>query len=154
MTIDTRCGDDSSIFDPGTTPTGRASRIAATYQEWIADYVKRSPVVLGKCREAVARMRRAFPELAEVRGHVYCVWGKRGHFWAVAPDGAIVDPTRAQFPGPITYEPWESGDAVRVGKCMNCGEEIWAEVSDLRSVPHREFCGEVCEAAMARFLSY
>jgi hypothetical protein len=57
--------------------------------------------------------------------------GKRGHVWLVNPDGDVVDPTRGQFPGDITYEPWEPGDEVRVGTCMQCGAGIWRKVPSL-----------------------
>jgi hypothetical protein len=121
-----------------------------TYSEWIAAYVERhNGAVLGLCRQAVVEMRETFPELTEVRGHVYCAWGKRGHAWLVDPAGEIVDPTRAQFPGIIQYEPWKPGDEVRVGKCMECGDDIWRPIQSLDEDPgHASVCSKECEDAL------
>jgi hypothetical protein len=102
------------------------------YQEWAERFARRNDgIVLGACRKAVKEMIQAFPELHEVLGHVQCSWGRRGHAWCIDEGGEIVDPTRAQFPGPITYEPWQPGQAVRVGRCMNCGMDIWREATTL-----------------------
>lgn len=118
------------------------------YDEWIRNYTEdgKKPV-LGKCREAVVEMIQQFPELKEVRGHVLVMgWGMRGHAWCVDPDGIIVDPTKSQFPIIIVYEPWVPGTEVRVGKCMECGSEIWAPVFNLEETPARKtFCSEECE---------
>jgi hypothetical protein len=125
-----------------------------TYDDWIREYfTSQSGILLGKCREAVTEMRKAFPELAEVRGHVTCAWGRRGHFWATAPDGTIVDPTRAQFPGPVEYEAWNPGQTVRVGRCMNCGEDIWREVTDLSQVRREEVCGDACSRELEAYFN-
>lgn len=133
-----------------TTAAGRW----AIYQVWIDRYVaKHGGAVLGLCREAVQEMLVDHPELREVRGHVYCAWGRRGHAWLVDEAGDVVDPTRAQFPGPITYEPWKPGDTVLVGSCMDCGEEIWVAVQSLDEDPgHPTFCSEACEQATLRSL--
>jgi hypothetical protein len=126
--------------------------IAARYAEWIAAYsIRQDGILLGKCREAVADMLAAFPELREVRGHVHCMWGKRGHFWTQDLDGSIVDPTRAQFPGGIEYEPWVEGSEVRVGKCMNCGADIWEQVKDLLHVETNSICGPDCERELEHY---
>lgn len=106
------------------------------YWAWIGEYVERhggNP--LGLCVNACKEMSEAFPELVTVRGHVYCSWGKRGHVWLTDPDGNIVDPTRAQFPDPIHYEPWAPGEEVRVGTCMNCGDGIWRALKTLDEDP-------------------
>lgn len=121
------------------------------YAGWIRGYEVRTPALLGRCRDAVVEMRSAFPELTEVRGHVFCAWGRRGHAWLVTSDGTIVDPTRGQFPGPVEYEPWKPGDTVRVGKCMNCGDEIWRPAQTLAEEPKRESaCSGDCEAELMR----
>jgi hypothetical protein len=123
-----------------------------TYGEWIAEYVRRHDgAVLGKCRDAVTEMRAAFPELTEKRGHVYVMgWGKRGHAWLVDPGGFVVDPTASQFPGIMLYEEWQPGDEVRVGKCMNCGDDIWEAIQSLDVDPgRRSVCSPACENALA-----
>lgn len=69
----------------------------------------------------------------------------RGHAWLVDAIGNVVDPTRDQFPGPIEYEEWKPGDVVRVGKCMNCGEEIWEPVESLgETPPQKSVCSLKC----------
>lgn len=122
------------------------------YAAWIEAYViQQDGKLLGKCHDAVEAMRTVFPELTIVRGHVHdAQWGKRGHFWLIditaGRSGEIVDPTASQFPMLIDYEPWRPGDDVRVGKCMECGEEIWTAMQDLNHPPRsRWFCTRECE---------
>lgn len=119
------------------------------YSHWIEAYVAREKHVLGQCMKASEEMQKVFPELELVRGHVYVPgWGKRGHVWLQTKEGAIVDPTASQFPEILEYEPWRPGDEVLVGKCMECGDEIWAEVNDLGEPGHaRSFCDTNCESA-------
>jgi hypothetical protein len=106
-----------------------------TYAEWIADYVTRHKgYVRGLCISACAEMRAAFPELTEVRG-----WANNDeHAWLVAPDGAVVDPTVSQFVGwgTIAYRPFKPGDTVRVGRCHQCGDAIFARVERLDDPAH------------------
>ena len=122
-----------------------------TPDEWIEAYLERHHgKVLGRCKEACQEMAKAFPDLRIARGHVYCVWGQRGHWWLVDRDGAVVDPTASQFPGIFEYDEWEPGKEVRVGKCMECGEEIWRSVQTLDEHPGVvSFCDENCYAAFA-----
>lgn len=121
------------------------------YAAWIARFTSGCST-LGKCHLAAVEMVSAFPELRLARGHVNDAhWGKRGHFWCVAPDGAIVDPTASQFPALMEYEEWKSGDEVRVGRCMNCGEDIWRPMTSLDQPPNNEtFCDDDCYRDMAR----
>ena len=118
-----------------------------THDEWIAAFAARhNGALLGRCRQAVAEMVAAFPELREVRGHVFVPgWGQRGHAWCVDASGAIVDPTRAQFPAVLAYEAWEPGDKVRAGTCRDCGDGIWAALQSLDDTPRcPDFCSEEC----------
>lgn len=90
------------------------------YRRWIADHVLSDPC--GKCAEITRYMVDAFPELKRVRGHYVCpVDGRFTHWWLVAPDGRIVDPTSQQFAskGTGTYEPHVGPDPT--GRCLNCG---------------------------------
>lgn len=121
------------------------------YADWIKDYAFRAGgYVLGKCKDAAKEMASAFPELTVTRGHVQCSWGKRGHWWLLDPEGTIVDPTASQFPDIFEYEQWQPGDTVRVGKCMECGDEIWAPVFELDSEPPQQsICSSACEEAFA-----
>lgn len=94
----------------------------ADYSAWISEHVSKT---YGTCAEVTLAMQQAFPELKRVRGHYYCaIWGQRAHWWLVAPDGSIVDPTKDQFPtkGTGFYEPWTEGAKEPTGICMNCGE--------------------------------
>lgn len=127
-----------------------------TYDEWIAAYADRARAakssVFGRCREATDEMAAAFPELRRTPGHVLVLdWGRRAHWWLVAPDGSVVDPTAAQFPAIIEYEPFEPGVEVRVGRCMNCGEDLYAYPQSLdEQLTKPMFCGDVCASEMAR----
>lgn len=121
------------------------------YKAWIKEHVRRHRhSVLGLCNEAVKEMKKAFPELEKVPGHVEDMyWGRRGHVWLKAEDGTIVDPTASQFPAIMEYIPWKPGDVVRVGKCMNCGEEIWRPVQRLDVAPAVvSACSKECEEAV------
>ena len=109
-----------------------------TYAEWIADYERRELAavrligaddctleerlvfaVRGRCATASAAMVAVFPELRRVRGHYNGV----PHWWCVAPDGTIVDPTARQFVPGGTYVEYHGPDPL--GKCMNCGALVW-----------------------------
>lgn len=119
------------------------------YENWISDYLDRTEFVLGECKKATQEMKEAFPELEIVKGHVYTSWGRRGHWWLTGPDGDVVDPTVTQFGVVFEYEPWEPGGEVYVGKCMNCGEEVWQCVDSL-DVDHRLGFSGVCSALCER----
>ena len=92
------------------------------YEKWIKANVPENP--FGQCKRVCENMVVAFPELRMVRGHYYdMVWGERGHWWLVTPNGETVDPTAAQFPtkGHGVYVEWNEGDEEPTGKCPNCG---------------------------------
>lgn len=129
-----------------------APPVEPRYLEWIADYERRTPIMLGRCKEAVAEMAAAFPELTQVPGHVYVArWGQRGHWWLTTPTGVILDPTASQFPHIHGYEPWRPGTEVRVGRCMECGTDLYAAVDSLDvEPPHRSMCDEKCAEAFER----
>lgn len=92
--------------------------------EYIGWVVKNVPDPTGKCVEVTMAMVMTFPELNRVRGHFIEPSGKEWpHWWCVAEDGTIVDPTRAQFPEdwPDHYVPWVEGSQEPTGRCPNCG---------------------------------
>jgi hypothetical protein len=128
---------------------------AANYSAWIKAYVLRqNDALLGKCRPACEEMLLTFPELKIVRGHVYdAYWGKRGHFWLVTEDAKIIDPTRGQFPArSIQYEAWNPDVPVRVGKCQECGTEIFKCVETLNEKPKVEsVCSAECEQKLRNY---
>lgn len=117
--------------------------------QWIEDYVaKRAGFVRGLCQYATAEMVEVFPELRRVAGLVR--WTAPNgrevideHWWCVASDGAIVDPTEEQFYGPVEYEELDlrnPADVARIptGKCMDCGAYVYNGDT---------FCNEKCERA-------
>jgi len=117
------------------------------YEDWIRAEVPADPI--GLCAAITATMAEEFPELRRVRGHYHCpMWGRRAHWWLVAPDGRVVDPTVAQFPsrGTGEYEPWPEGAPEPTGKCLNCGEYTYGG---------RSACTDECEAALvAEYAGY
>lgn len=124
------------------------------YETWIAEYAARAKLY-GQCEPATKEMAAAFPELSIVRGHVIDGrWGKRAHWWLVTPAGEIVDPTAAQFPALFEYEPWSPGQEVRVGRCMNCGDDIYLAVDTLDIEPPQKcICSEACARAFDAYLA-
>jgi len=120
------------------------------YRVWIQEYEARCGALLGRCAKATGEMVCVFPELRRASGYALTLWGRRAHWWCVAPDGEIIDPTENQFPLPVAeYIEWRPGDEVCVGKCMNCGEEIWRAVQSLDG-ERATICGEMCRAVLDR----
>jgi len=104
------------------------------YSAWIMANVTGDPH--GTCKQVTERMALAFPELHRVRGHYCCpIEGRQTHWWLVAPDGAVIDPTRTQFAseGHGVYEPHIGAEPT--GKCLNCGEYAY---------DHATFCSSTC----------
>ena len=78
----------------------------------------------GRCYEMASELCAKFPELTLTRGHYLCTeWGSQEHWWVVAPNGEIIDPTAGQFPsqGHGTYVPWDESQPEPTGKCPVCG---------------------------------
>ena len=122
------------------------------YDAWIKDYLSRfeHPAhCLGKCEAAVEEMKKAFPELRVVKGHAYTAWGKRAHWWFESPEKKVVDPTAAQFSLIFEYEEYEEGAEVRLGKCANCGDEIWGPPEKGQQM----MCSPECHNAYAAYLN-
>jgi hypothetical protein len=116
-----------------------------TYAEWIKANVEDDGY--GKCAEVTLAMAAEFPELRRVRGHYFCSsWGMRSHWWLLAPDGSVIDPTAAQFPsrGVGIYFKWNEGDEEPTGKCANCGEYVYGVNS---------FCSDECARETERYLA-
>jgi hypothetical protein len=78
----------------------------------------------GKCYAWTHKFVEAFPQLRQVCGF----YGHGEHYWCVEPDGTIVDPTVEQFD--------EALDQIYLGKCMNCGSEIYG----LKAEGRQEIC--------------
>jgi hypothetical protein len=126
------------------------------YRAWIIAYVaERKGYVRGMCTSATKKMCEAFPELTRVAGFaVNDAGGAAEHFWCVAPDGTVLDPTGSQFGWPIVeYRPFKPGDEVRVGRCMHCGMDIHVAVQSLDDPrAARSFCDEACRQYYAESL--
>lgn len=123
--------------------------VDAKYVEWIAAHYGDHLRALASCVSASVAMKAAFPELEIVKG--WC--NGHEHAWCVTPTGTIVDPTAIQYTDPegcygypdLKYEAWEPGMEVRVGKCMECGSDIYAAVQSLDGV-RRTFCDDTCRS--------
>ncbi len=73
----------------------------------------------------------AYPELVRVRGHVMVGCNERPHYWCVTQDGLIVDPTRHQWDTYVVfYRPLPDDAEEPVGKCLNCGCELYRSRGD------------------------
>jgi hypothetical protein len=112
-----------------------------TYAEWIAARYPDTASARACCAEATRKLVAAFPELRRVRGHYVCpLWGPREHWWCVAPDGSVVDPTQAQFPtrGGFEYEERDETRPEPTGRCHNCGEYCYGGRTDTCSAACHE----------------
>lgn len=132
------------------------SEMRPEYQDYINKNFPTFAETYGKCQEASEAMKLAFPELTIVKGYVWAgAWGKRGHWWLVDENGGIVDPTAKQFTSGVgSYEPWVPGSEVRVGKCMNCGDEIWESLDSLEDVKIKSICSEECADDFQKYLEW
>lgn len=100
------------------------------YEAWTAAFVARHKnFVRGRCGEATREMVAEFPELRRACGFVFCLWGEDTHWWCVAPDGSVVDPTVAQFDGIVpSYEevdPKKPHRPLPTGPCATCRDYVY-----------------------------
>jgi hypothetical protein len=106
--------------------------------------------VLQTCREAVNVLAVLCPEVTPTRGQVVMLDPPDGdtrpwpHWWAVAPDGSIVDPTASQFPSDLEYRPLDEAKGEPTGRCPNCGGLCHG---------HRYLCSDTCEIEFAACLN-
>lgn len=123
----------------------------SAYAEWIEAYVARRPsrFVRGLCGIATAEMVAAFPELRRACGFVQVLHGngerEEQHWWCVAPDGTVVDPTREQFLAVFSYEeidPAKPHRRIPTGRCMDCGGDTFDGDT---------FCSKECELATEEY---
>ena len=95
----------------------------------------------GKCKEMAEDAVCADPTLTLVRGHYYCpIWNTdEAHWWAVKPDGTIVDPSARQFPskGRGVYTPFNG-----MVECAECGKEL--PENEARFDSNYAFCSSAC----------
>lgn len=106
------------------------------HEQWIAAQ-NLPPQPCGLCEFVSRRMVEQFPDLRLARGH-FAPWGEQRrypHWWCVAVDGTVVDPTAAQFDGVGPGDYVEHGGPEPTGKCLHCGEYTYAGAS---------FCDRTC----------
>ncbi len=101
------------------------------YLDWIEKNTA-GEVLAGFCHSFCEKMRDAFPELIQCKGwYSSPVDGSRQHWWLKTVSGEIVDPTAKQFfmSGGNDYEEYslEVHGSLPIGKCMNCGDEVYKE---------------------------
>ncbi len=136
---------------------------ATAYAAWIAKAIAPEPHrVRGHCRMATGAMIEAFHELRQVRGYYLCPhWGEQQHWWCVALDGSVVDPTAHQFPskGQGLYREL-AGDELPVGKCMDCGSDTFSYEVDGNgdrtgqpNVHAPEFCDAICKQRTVNYMN-
>lgn len=99
------------------------------YFDWIKQYIiAKNGDIINKCEQATKLMKKKFPELVRVRGHVIIQVPLTGairkcqHWWLKTSDNIIIDPTRLQFVNILGYEEWDESKPEPTGKCPNCGE--------------------------------
>lgn len=80
---------------------GISSSLAIRYRQWIDKRYPTTKAALGRGKQAVCAMKEAFPELRITIGFILHSGARepQPHWWLVAHDGYIVDPTAVQFSG-------------------------------------------------------
>jgi hypothetical protein len=103
----------------------------------VSDYLE----FRGKCKELAEASVAADPSLRVVRGFYHCpMWGKQAHWWAVKPDGTIVDPSVKQFPTAGALAEYEEFDGCI--ECEFCHKSV-SENDAYYVLPHA-YCSYEC----------
>ncbi|MBK9952853.1 MAG: hypothetical protein IPP10_15500 [Candidatus Competibacteraceae bacterium] len=101
------------------------------YQTWIEEHYPTPESARLHCAEATAAMITKFPELRRVRGHAFIGLSFRTHWWCVASDGTIVDPTAHQWALlPLQYNVIPNDAEEPHGKCYECGVLLFRSKGD------------------------
>ena len=100
------------------------------YKDWIDEHYPDKKSAMLQCKEATKLMAEEFPELRRVRGNVMVGVDYRPHWWLVATDGSIVDPTYRQFTNISFYEEHDESMGDSHGKCRRCGELLYRSKGD------------------------
>jgi hypothetical protein len=121
------------------------------YAAWIEENCPGSQA--GLCGSKSVAMQKAFPELILCRGYYSSpVDGVRGHWWLKTAEGEIVDPTVSQFAMGVSgvYEEYdqEVHGELPIGKCMNCGSEVFQSANP----PSSCMCSEACAVSFDAYL--
>lgn len=123
------------------------------YAEGHRDTLDRATILYAECSNFTKKFVQRFPHLKRVAGF-YCVEDDLNavemlpgteHWWCVDVDGTIVDPTAEQFSQPGPYVPLdEKVHFVRVGRCHNCGIDIYGLLSEAP----QSVCSDECRDAL------
>jgi hypothetical protein len=119
------------------------------YRTWI-DLWLTTNHPLGRCSSACQDMQKTFPELRLVRGYVDHMHGNDAHWWLQEVGGEVVDPTASQFKSPNNYTEYEEGMEVRIGRCMNCGWDIFDNT--MFSKKSTSICSDDCGEQLREYL--
>jgi hypothetical protein len=97
----------------------------------------------GRCKELSEKLCADDPSLRLARGYYHCpIWGAQAHWWAVKPDGAIVDPSVKQFPTRGASASYEEYDGTIT--CEQCGRRVGEEAAYM--VEQHAYCSDSCYA--------
>jgi len=109
------------------------------YKKWIDKNVPwEQRQVYGTCEKYSKLMKAEFPGLILVKGFfVNNLDEPFQHWWLKDEEGKVIDPTVHQFLFKGTYR--EVVGEEPIGKCMNCGDLIYASRYD-----SRYFCSSRC----------
>lgn len=150
---DVRVGPDQGIG-------GSTHGLDAKYRTWITQYQANNNTHHA-CGYASAEMKKAFPELCLVRGHVHWdvnwaghkpIQGGMEHWWCEDKDGLIYDPTQNQWDqvsvgcSPVyIWEPVDESQAhtFPTGKCPDCGDYTYRG---------EDFCSDDCANSYHRYI--
>jgi hypothetical protein len=95
----------------------------------------------GKCKELAEEAVHADPSLRLVRGFYHCpMWGKQAHWWAVTPDGTVVDPSVKQFPTAGLMAEYEEFDGMI--ECEFCQKSVPED--NAYRYEHHAYCSYTC----------
>lgn len=125
------------------------------YKEWIEKYIASNKFIAGLCASVTQDMCKEFSELKRIPGHVIWADGSsREHWWCEDQFGNIIDPTASQWPLlPAEYVAWKPGNEVCIGRCMECGDYIYAAPNSLDGA-RKEICSDKCYNAYANYLNW
>ena len=100
-----------------------------------------------RCRELADKLVEQFPELRRAAGY-YTPLGETApvaHWWCVAPDGSIVDPSAHQFlcMGEGEYAEVKE-ENLPLQPCMGCGGDVFRMNGGTKNEFAPEFCSRPC----------
>jgi len=125
----------------------------AAEKEWIDSRYPDYGSAVGKCAEASHAMAQAFPRLRVTNGEVWLAGcgEPRLHWWCVAPDGEVIDPTAKQFSHTPAYIEIDQDHPARNyerARCPNCGEAFYMTEEAWRYSP---LCSQSCATDYATY---